>query len=272
MQKFNISFKPANLQFQVETDCSEIEDYLSHVYKDMLVRKDFIPQHIMKINIKHQNEYFVTFPDKDISSTNNICTVLMWINKEIKKAYSVSDYWPFHGGIIYKNKRKAILLFGQSGSGKSTLCFYLLTKRYNCPTDDLVFINKYDLHIVPMPTSINLRDNVINLFRQEDHRYFDYNFPDINGDNRWVVNAKRRQRNIELAAIINVTFNRNENRLQRLNTFESIGAILKNSYSSSDMSLNYAMTSHIVKKFEVYQMQYSSCENALNYVEQILNH
>ena len=65
-----------------------------------------------------------------------------------------------HAGVVIKNN-KAYLLTAPSGTGKSTLICYLHHKGFNCVTNDYAIINKVNCRLIPVNTSIRLRENGI---------------------------------------------------------------------------------------------------------------
>ena len=52
-------------------------------------------------------------------------------------------------------------IIGPSGTGKSTLICYLHHKGFNCVTNDYAIINKVNCRLIPVNTSIRLRENGI---------------------------------------------------------------------------------------------------------------
>ena len=269
MKQLSIRFDPAELMLTINTNSDLVIDYITNVYHRILTKKS--ENFAEKITIYEDSSGFEFEKSKDkILKTNNFAEILVQLNRSIKNNYKSNNYWPFHGGIILSKNNEGVILCGNSGSGKSTLCIYLKSVGFTCPTDDLIWVKKDNFTIIPMHTSINIRDDV-KINKDFKDLKFIYCFPEINGSKRWVIqNDYILDKPINIKSVINVNYNKDKNSLKKLNTSDAIKLSLLNSYMVCDMKTNYKMSVQMVKRFKFYEMYHSSCEAALKLIENLL--
>ena len=273
---WTIQFEPANLLFTLNTNSEWISEFFQREYKHLLVDKqgNIVMYLIEKKITEKRILYCCTFPDGSISDTDDLATAMIWINRTIKDSFCPDTWWPFHSGAVVNSRGQCVLLCGKSGSGKTTLCVYLLQHGWQCLTDDLVWFQREKKEMVPMPVSYNIREDVIRNSIVEKS-VSSFSFPDINGASRWIYPNSlfpNDRKKMYPKAIILLNFCLDcKAKFQRMGTSEALKAILLNSYSSSDMALNFAMSVQLVKQIPVYQLWYSECKCGMEEIENILD-
>ena len=196
--------------------------------------------------------------------------VFVWLNSEIKNSFHVDRYWPFHAGVLLsKDKSEGTIICGKSGSGKTTFCAQFVARGVECPTDDLLWINESTMDAYPMPVSMNLRDDVINIAGINKQK-FNYYFLDIDGRRRWCLENNCDYELFKIRSIINVNYNKEKNYIRKLTTAEALKLILTNSYSAINMSLNHKMSAKIVKNISVYELYYTDLNNVSDKLSEIM--
>ncbi|WP_113673347.1 hypothetical protein [Vallitalea guaymasensis] len=269
MKKINLVFEPAKIYFTILTDSIDVSEYLINVYRNMLVEIE--EKYNQIILVKRNNDiYYIQLPNGTSNKVCDLKEVLVIINRFIKKSFKCDLYWPFHGGVVIPKENNGIILCGKSGAGKSTLCTHFYLKGILCPSDDLVWIHKDDFSIIPMPSSINLREDVIDKIEliKNNHKY---SFPDIDGNRRWVLsNPNNINQAIQITRVININYNEKYSYLEELNTVEALRIALTNSYSAYNMRLNHEMATKMVKEFKFYQMYYTSGLDGIDQIQKLL--
>ena len=273
---WTIQFVPAGLRFTLNTDSEWIGEYFQREYQHLLV--DTQGNTSMTLVIKETAEggisYNCTLMDGSISDTADLSTVMIWLNRAIKKAFHFGTWWPFHSGVVIDPQDRCVLLCGHSGSGKTTLCVYLAQHGWRCLTDDLVWFQNAGGSIQPMPVAFNVRDDVVraSIIAQTDSPFW---FPDIDGNRRWIYPnfaPSEDKKELHPMAIILLTFcHSHEAEFWHMPTNEALKAILTNAYSASDMPLNLKMSARLVKQIPVYQLWYPECSSGMEKIRIILN-
>ncbi len=275
MEAWTIQFEPAGLSFTLHTNSEWIGEYFRREYQHLLVNE---PGHThMSLEKKEAAEegssYQCTFPNGSISVTSDLSTVLVWLNRNIKKAFQFTDWWPFHSGAVLDSQGRCVLLCGHSGSGKTTLCVFLEQCGWQCLTDDLIWFHKGS-SIRPMPVSFNIRDDVVadNIVSPAA---FPFWFPDIDGKRRWIYPngfSPYNGKEICPSAIFMLTFyNGRKAETRRMSASEALQAVLTNAYSSSNMSLNLEMSAKLVKQVPIFRLWYPNCGCGMDEIEKILD-
>lgn len=273
---WTIQFAPAGLRFTLNTNNEWISEYFQREYQHLLVDRpgDKSMTLVVKETAEEGRLYSCTFPDGSISDTVNLSTVMVWLNRAIKKAFHFEAWWPFHSGAVIDPQGRCVLICGHSGSGKTTLCVYLAQHGWHCLTDDLVWFQKAGKSIRPMPVAFNIREDVVrtSVIAPAISPFW---FPDIDGNRRWIYPNRapsEDEKELHPAAIILPTFRRSHGaKSQRMPTNEALKAILTNAYSASDMPLNLTMSARLVKQVPVYQLCYPECHSGMEEIEKILN-
>ena len=276
MKVWNIQFDPAGLRFTLNTNSDWVSEYFQREYQHLLVDRpgETSMTLIVKETAEEGMSYRCTFPDGSISDTVNLSTVMVWLNRAIKKAFHFEAWWPFHSGAVIDPQGRCVLICGHSGSGKTTLCVYLAQHGWHCLTDDLVWFQKAGKSIRPMPVAFNIREDVVrtSVIAPAISPFW---FPDIDGNRRWIYPncaPSKDEKGLRPSAIILLTFHRSCGaEFWRMPTNESLKAILTNAYSASDMPLNLAMSAGLVKQIPVYQLWYPDCNSGMEKIEKILD-
>ena len=185
---WTIQYLPAGLSFSLTTNSQEIERFFILEYGRLLVHSaGSVNLTITESRSKAEIPTFIcVFPNGSMAETEELSTALYWLINTIKKECKANDWWPFHGGLVMNKDSRTAIICGSTGAGKTTLCVYMAQHGWRCFGDDLIWVNKCDMHISPMPLGFNVRDDVIkkNYISKATSSMC---IPSISGEVRWVL-------------------------------------------------------------------------------------
>ncbi len=180
----------------------------------------------------------------------------------VSKNLVLKDHIYFMHGALISCKRRGIVLTGESGAGKSTLCAYLklAKEQFICSTDDKTLIDCEDLSIHSVGDGIHLREDSLAIlhtyydkFQVESVSLYRYKREKIKAD-EWDGSA--------LSVVVQIERTKGESRYQCLGVRDTVKALLRDGFISSDIGKNIAAVFALSKKIPVFQMQYQDLADA----------
>jgi hypothetical protein len=276
MEEIIIAFHPFGKAVRMKTNDDEIIFLIHHLYKNFIIEEDELQtdtNELLLNNCGTGQDYEVFRNGIKIQHARDKLEIITGLNEFIIHQHlNVGDnHWAVHAGVI-EVKGNAFLFVAQTGSGKSTLTAFLTLKGYGYLSDDIGIIQCDDFSVIPCPTSMKLRDGVVQKYPEFESIQKTNVFILGRGIKRWIyepeVPAGWRKKRSPLKGVICFSYKENGVTLFRpMPKLLAVKQLLLNSFDPGTMDKNRLMATRITKELPVYRMEYGDFNNLYEKLE-----
>ena len=167
-----LTFSTLERHLVVESDASEILDYLSSAYRRLLVPAFDVDSSVKPADagriaaVPEQrwlsfNGADVKYDDDDVST--NFRRSFYGASKLFRLSFQRNPDWHSLYGAAVCVGGKAVLLSAQSGIGKTTLALSMLARGATLYSDEFVFLRRSDLTVSGLPRALMIRERSLSM-------------------------------------------------------------------------------------------------------------
>ena len=253
----------------IETDCDEIEEYLSTFYYLTNEVENFRLENKFSIS-RCGRDYLLIINGEEIPISKrkllpylNYCIIDRCCMTELKNSIYLHS-----SGFVYEDK--IFLFFNSSGSGKTTFAAYCLKnheKKVGFLGDDVIRVDLQEKKVYGLACGMRIKQGTKELyFREEDM----YEFIDEEAS-VWVYRPQNEivkvapYTNEKQVYFINIKYTpSSEKKVEEVSGMDKIQMIMNNTYHIQDNKRNIFNLIPALSGFQFYTVEYSDTEDLMN--------